>query len=126
MSEAQPSSETNGDTADKHCDATILRDLGVGSRILVDDRDRPLVVRDIRRRDPPHVDDDAAVSQTVVIASGDWKRAAELELFEEIHIRGELTGRIVTEDGRKHQVRQAPPSEPADFGGGESTGVQDL
>lgn len=105
MSETQPSPETNGDTTHKHCDETILRELAPGDRILLDDRAKPLTVAETRTRQPDLVDGDAV--QTVVVAAGEWERAADVVLFEELHIAGRLTGAIVNDHGREHTVRRA-------------------
>lgn len=105
MSETQPSPESTGGTDKKNGDTTILRALAPGDRILLDDRSRPLTVTETRTRQPSLVDGDT--TQTVVVAAGEWDRAAEKVLHEELHIRGELTGAVVDDAGREHTVRRA-------------------
>jgi hypothetical protein len=105
MSETQPSPESTGGTDKKHRNGTILRALAPGDRVVVDDRARPLTVAEVRTRQPSLVDGDT--TQTVVVAAGEWDRAADVTLHEELHIRGELTGAIVDDAGREHTVRRA-------------------
>jgi len=81
MSGSNPSPEHTGGTDKKHRNGTILRALAPGDRVVVDDRARPLTVAEVRTRQPSLVDGDT--TQTVVVAAGEWDRAADVTLHDQ-------------------------------------------
>lgn len=106
MATADPSPSSNGDTTEKPTEQiTDVRDLDVDDAILVGDRSRPITVDRVGVRTQPLADGDP--DQHFVYASGSWSDAKRVELHNEIHISGDLTGNIINaETGRATDVRR--------------------
>lgn len=108
MSEARPSPGSNGDTTQGGIDPepiTDIRDLDVGDRLLVEERSKPITVERVGVRSQPLADGDP--DQHFVVARGEWSDARRVELHNEIHISGRLTGQIIEADsGRATDVRR--------------------
>jgi len=87
-----------------HDRVTDVRALERGDRVLIGDRQRPVVVCEFGTRPQPLADGD--VTQHAVEARGTWADAAPVLLVNEIHIDGTRTGRVSVDCGPTEPVWQ--------------------